>query len=295
MLHLERKGKSPRTIRSREWNLKTLSKRANLNDSLSVELAIARYIKRNKQPATNTYKKHLCEAYNDYCKFYNIKWEKPSYKPEERSIQPPSIETCQKIVAAAQRELSIKIDISTQTGLRPIEIVGSKGIKPKDIHPEQKTITAISTKGCNQRPPIKVTDELIARLQTHITKHNIKPDEPLFKGTPETYRGHYKRLVNNLAKKLNEPAIAHIRLYDLRHAYVTRILRKIQNVEFVRQIVGHKNLNTTQKYMHLLANTNGEWIVESTTDQKRADELLKQDFTYILTTPDGYMKFRKMK
>jgi hypothetical protein len=45
--------------------------------------------------------------------------------------------------------------------------------------------------------------------------------------------------------------------------------------------------------MHLLAVTSGEWIVESIADQKRADELLRQDFTYVLTTPDGYMKFRR--
>jgi site-specific recombinase XerD len=30
------------------------------------------------------------------------------------------------------------------------------------------------------------------------------------------------------------------------------------NAEAVRQIVGHKKLGTTQKYMHLLAGTSGE-------------------------------------
>jgi hypothetical protein len=73
-------------------------------------------------------------------------------------------------------------------------------------------------------------------------------------------------------------------------------MRKIQNAEIVRQLVGHKRLNTTQKYIHLTADLNsGEWIIESTKDQKRVDELLTQDFTYILTTSDGYMKFRKPK
>ena len=47
--------------------------------------------------------------------------------------------------------------------------------------------------------------------------------------------------------------------------------------------------------MHLLANTNGEWIVEGTTDKERAKELLANDFTYQLTTPDGTMIFRKPK
>ena len=70
---------------------------------------------------------------------------------------------------------------------------------------------------------------------------------------------------------------------------------RCQNAETVRQIVGHKKLDATKKYMHLLANTNGEWIVEGTTDKERAKQLLTADFTYQLTTPDGTMLFKKAK
>ena len=59
--------------------------------------------------------------------------------------------------------------------------------------------------------------------------------------------------------------------------------------------MGHKRLDTTQKYMHLLAETNGEWIVKGTTDKERAKQLLTEDFTYQLTTPDGTMLFKKPK
>jgi hypothetical protein len=224
-----------------------------------------------------------------------MEWEKPEYTEEPHSIQPPTQERCSQLVASARGELSVKIDISTQTGLRPIEIVGQKGITANDIHPDQNTITAKTTKGCNQRPALKITPELTARLTAHITRHNIKPNEQLFKGSPKTYSIHFIRLKHTLAKKLNDPTLLSIRLYDLRHAYVTKQLRRTQNAEIARQLIGHKRLNTTQKYLHLLADQSGEWIVESTTDQKRADELLRQDFTYILTTPDGHMKFRKTK
>ncbi|MGD0405672.1 MAG: tyrosine-type recombinase/integrase [Candidatus Bathyarchaeia archaeon] len=100
---------------------------------------------------------------------------------------------------------------------------------------------------------------------------------------------------NRLAEKLKDPTIKAIRLYDLRHYYITKQLRKIQNAEFVRQIVGHKNLNTTQKYFHLLANTNGEWIVEETSDTNRAKQLLAQDFIFVTKAPDGTMLFKKAK
>ena len=72
-------------------------------------------------------------------------------------------------------------------------------------------------------------------------------------------------------------------------------LRRTQNTEIARQIMGHKRLDTTQKYLHLLAGTGGEWIVEGTTDKEHAKQLLASDFTYQLTTPDGTMLFRKAK
>jgi site-specific recombinase XerD len=199
------------------------------------------------------------------------------------------------MISAAHGTLSLKLDISYQTGLRPVEIVGQRGLKPKDIHTDQKTITPRSAKGCNARPAIKVKDALIARLQTYILKKQLKPDDLLFTGTPARYGEHFIRLKHRLATKLNDQQYLTIRLYDLRHAYVTTLLRRIQNAEIVRQIMGHKRLDTTQKYLHLLAGTSGEWIVEGTTDKERAKQLLTEDFTYQLTTPDGTMLFKKPK
>jgi integrase len=295
LLHLEGKGRSENTRTAYEKNLKALSIRADLNDTKAVELAIARYKKKNGRPATNNYKSKLCDTYAYYCKFYKIEWEKPIYTPEPTTIQPPSQEKVQMFVASARPILSLRIDIFQQTGFRPIEIQGEKGLQAKNIHPDQNSITARITKGCNPRPPIKITPELMGRIQTYITKHNLKGDDILFTGKPKNLGQAFRRLRNKLAKKLNDPTIHNIRFYDLRHYYCTKQLRKIQNVEIVRQIMGHKRLDTTQKYLHLLAGTNGEWIVEGTTDKERAKQLLEADFTYQLTTPDGTMIFRKPK
>ncbi len=142
---------------------------------------------------------------------------------------------------------------------------------------------------------MKVTNELNARLQKYILENNLGAEDILFKGDAKRYGETYRRFRNRLAIKLKDPAIKSIRLYDLRHYYVTKQLKKIQNAEFVRQIVGHKHLNTTQKYFHLLANTNGEWVVEGANDKNRAMQLLAQDFIYQCTAPDGTMLFKKAK
>jgi integrase len=230
-----------------------------------------------------------------YCRFYKIEWEKPIYTPEPTTIQPPTQEKILMLISSARLELSIKLDISAQTGLRSIEIQGEKGLNAKDIHPDQNTITARITKGCNQRPPLPITKELTTRLQTYIMENNIQPEDLLFKGRAKNYCNDYRKFRNRLADKLKDPTIRTIRLYDLRHAYATRHLRRTQNAETVRILMGHKKLDTTQKYLHLLGVSNGEYDIEGTTDKERVKQLLAADFTYQLTTPDGTMIFRKPK
>ena len=142
---------------------------------------------------------------------------------------------------------------------------------------------------------IKNHEELASKIQAHIYKNRLKANDLLFSGNTNRYQEKFRRMRNRLSEKLNDQSIRSIRLYDLRHYYVTKQLRRIQNCEIVRQIVGHKHLNTTQKYFHLTANTNGEWIVEGTTNKNRAMQLIAQDFNFVATTPDGTMLFKKAK
>jgi integrase len=303
MLNLEKHGQAKTSQTGMTKMLTALAKKVNLDNPDEVNLAIARYKKTDAKTrkltntsVSNTYKVQLVYAYSKYVKFYKIQnWEKPSYHADEHGIQPPTDERVKILIGSAKIPFNLKLMLSGETGLRPKEIVGETGLLVKDIHRDTKTIVARSLKGCNPRPPMPISEELLTGLTNYITQKHLTANDPIFNGTSEIYSNHFTRFKKTLAKRLNDPTIEQIRLYDLRHYYITKKLRKIGNAEIVRQIVGHKRLNTTQKYFHLLANTNGEWIVESTTDQKRADELLKQDFTYVLTTPDGYMKFRKPK
>jgi integrase len=293
-------GDAKSTIKLTRNLLKALADTADLNNPEQVKMAIANFKKKNKQPANDNYKISLVQCYQRYMEKYEITWtkqcKKPHYVRHDRSIQPPTDERCNMILTAAHSPMNEKLDLSRQTGLRPCELVGQNGLRVRDIHPDTNTVTPVSAKGCNQRPAIKVTPELIAKLQTYIAKNKLKPDEIIFPSDPSNYTDHYCTFKKRLAERTGDPQFKNVRLYDLRHAYITKQLRKCQNAEIVRQRVGHKYLNTTQRYLHLLTDTDGaEWIVESTQDQKRADELLKQDFTYVLTTPDGYMKFRKPK
>jgi integrase len=296
LLKMESKGAKPKTIAITRKTLTQLAMRCDLNNTAETELTIARYKTCKGTPASEAYKMNLVTAYRKYCKVFKIQWgDPPSYRQPAMGRQMPTRERIITLISAAHGTLSTKIAISYATGLRPCEIVGQTGLRVKDIHPDNCTLTARIQKGCNPRPPIKIPETLMMEIQTYIQHRNLRNEDLLFKGTSERYGEHFIRLKHRIAKTRCDPEYLKIRLYDLRHAYITGLLRKTQNAEIVRQLIGHKHLDTTQKYLHLAVTDSPEWIVEYTNDKNRAKELLLNDFTYQLTTPDGYMLFKKPK
>ena len=234
LTHMEGKGRLPKHHNSLQEEPATSStNNKSQRPPAEVELAIARYKlydrktkKRTNQPASTSYKAKLCDCYAMYCKYYKIEWEKPIYTPEPQALQPPTREKAAMLVSAAKGELSMKIDIIRQTGYRPIEIQGEKGLRAKDFHPDQNTLTNRNTKKCNARPALPTTAELATRLQNFIRENHLQNEYILFKGNARRFGEHYRRFRNTLAEKLQDQTIKTKRLYDLRHFYCTEQLRR---------------------------------------------------------------------
>lgn len=234
---MEKKGRTPRTQKTIGKRLLVLARRVDLDNPDETNLVIARYKitdpstkKQSNTPASNAYKSMLVDAYSKYVEYNKIQnWERPHYTIQPKGIQPPTEERIKLLIASAKMPLSLKISVSKETGLRPREITGETGLRVNDIHRDTQSIVARSLKGCNQRPAIKISDELLTALNTYIISKNLKPNDLLFQGDADSYSGHFIRFKNTVAKRLNDPSIKQIRLYDIRHWYVTKQLKKTQN------------------------------------------------------------------
>jgi integrase len=278
-------NKSDYTIRFTDKALTYIAKRTALNGPEAVKSFIA------SLNSTDAYKRNLCIAYNRYCKHQQITSTKPLYRAEARSIKIPTKEKLQMIIASCGKTFATKLTLSLETGIRPVEL---HNLKVKDLDLDQKIVYPTTAKNGAPRA-LKISQSLQRQLQEHIIKNNLQPNDKLFKGNATTYGAFYRTKRNKLAKKLNDPTIQQIRLYDFRHYFCTKKLYDLSNPYIVMNLMGHKRLSTTQIYMHYLDLGDPEYIVESTKDEKRADELIAKNFEYVLTTPDGHMKFRKRK
>jgi len=282
---MKKDNKSDYTINFTRKALSFLSKHTSLAEPEAVKLVIA------ELKATDGYKRNLCIAYNKYAKFYEIAWNMPIYREPAKNIALPTKEKLLMLIANAGSLLSMKLTLSMETGLRPVELTR---LKVKDLDLEHRTANPTTAKKGNART-IPMSQSLTQKLQEHIIRENLTQNDLLFKGTDADHYGkQYRKMRNKLAEKLNDPSIRNIRLYDFRHYFCTKKLNDIGNPYTVMVLMGHTKLETTQRYMHLLNLNDDEWTVNGATTVEQAKKLLEAGFQY-QTTIEGIQLFRKRK
>jgi len=281
---LKSEGKSEDTIKNVRKCLMVLEKNVNFNSPESVKKFIG------SMNVSDGYKRNLTNAYVHYINQKGLSWSKPIYRESAKLPKIPSEEKLNMIISASPRSLALRLLISKETGLRPIELMR---LKVKDIDLDSGNVCPSSAKHGSPRV-LKLSTKTLSLLRGYVASHNKDSKDLLFKGTSEYYAKAFRRVRNNLSIKLGDPSIRTIRLYDFRHFYATMLYHKTKDILFTKQQMGHKRLSTTLIYTQLIDNELDEWnsaVARTTTE---AQKLIESGFDYV-TTFDGVMLFKKRK
>jgi integrase len=281
---MEANGLSPQTINNTRKYLNALSRQTNINDPEKVKTLIAR------KQSSDAHKKIIAYAYKRYATYYKLDYQMPKYHPKSRQIKIPTKEKVEALISSAKSPLCIKLRMSAETGLRPIQI---HSLRVKDVNLETRQLYAEPAK--NGLAIIsKISTNTADQLSEYIHKKQLKPENKLFKESQEEYCKHYREYRNRLAQKLHDPTIKQIRLYDLRHYYATMLYARTRDILLVRQQLGHKNIDTTLIYTQLLNLNENEWTCKTATNIQEATALIEAGFEYIQEI-DGIRLYRKRK
>ncbi len=88
--------------------------------------------------------------------------------------------------------------------------------------------------------------------------------------------------------------LEHISFHTLRHFKATMEFQRTHNILHVMQMLGHKNINNTMIYTHLVTFDSDDYNVSTAKTVDEARELVKARFEYV-TEIDGHKLFRKRK
>lgn len=133
-------------------------------------------------------------------------------------------------------------------GLRVSEMLR---LKRADIDLKEQLLRVISGKGGKDRL-IPIPKPLIHDLKRYLNEYFMVDKENLFETTPDNTRKMMQKLSKRFGKKVHP--------HMLRHSYATYVLEKTNNLELVRDLLGHSDIKITQIYTHMTTQSKKENI-----------------------------------
>ena len=281
--NLKKSGYSKSTIKNRQKMLWFLCKHCDLDDPESVKEFIA------SLEHSSAWKKVLSNTYNSYAKYYGLHFDKPRYKEVPKLPKIPLEEHINYIILNSSRKYASAFSIIRDSGIRPIECAR---IEVRDIDFNKKTINIRTAKDGTARV-VKIKDDTVARLREYIGIKGFSQKDKLYPSSDllgRMWRVSRKRAV----KKSKLPELENIRLYDLRHYKATMLYHKTKDILYVKQVLGHKSIDSTLRYTQLINFESDDWTHGIAQTVQEACKLINQGFEYVCDFEQKKL-FRKRK
>jgi len=136
---------TPITVKAIEYSLRQLSRKADLANPEEVKNVIATSMNtKAHQPTAPETKNRLLFAYDKFCRYNEIKWEKPYYKSEEKTPLIPTPQNVQAIIGTASKRYAPIFTLLAEIGCSPQELAN---VTIHDIDKEKGEIRITGTKG----------------------------------------------------------------------------------------------------------------------------------------------------
>lgn len=133
-------------------------------------------------------------------------------------------------------------------GLRVSEVVA---LRLKDIDSERMQIKVVAGKGKKDRY-VTLSPVLLQALRAYIKSSEQRPTVFLFEsetaGVPYSARAAQKVFQRAKAKAGIRKDVS---FHSLRHSFATHLLEKGIDIRFIKDILGHESIQTTEKYTHV--------------------------------------------
>jgi integrase len=176
-----------------------------------------------------------------------------------------------------------------ETGFRPAEAFR---LTPNDFDLDQQIITLNKPAKHSLPRQAKMSDKLVAMLIPLIkkTSNNYR----IWGGKPKHIKRNFQLIRRNVAEKLANPRLLKIALGTFRHYFGTMTYYKTKDILFTQLKLGHKNIQNTMVYVHLINFESDEWVCKVASNLEEGVDLVEAGFEYI-TEFDGKKIFRKRK
>ena len=138
--------------------------------------------------------------------------------------------------------------VAYSAGLRVSEVIN---LRLQDIDRERKQLFIHCSKGKKDRY-VGLSPMVLDVLEQYYKMSEVKPENYLFEG-PEKGKPYTARSAQQIFSDARKKAgiLKSLSFHNLRHSFATHLLEKGVDVIFIKEILGHFNIETTQRYLHV--------------------------------------------
>jgi integrase len=227
-------------------------------------------------------------AYKVFAKVHGVEWTPPRYKPEDTlPFVPEESELDQLIATCKSRRMAAYLQTLKETSADPTEALRIEWIDKDD----KNRIISI-------RHPVKGHDARQRKVSGNLTAMlNALPkkSEQIFATNYSNMETCFLRVRKRAAKTLQNPRLLKISFRTFRHWGGSMIAHYTHgNVLAVKRALGHKRIENTMKYIHMLHFKDDEFHVATATSVGDVKKLAAAGFEKI-DEIQGIHVFRRPK
>ena len=280
---LKKRGLAPSTIKQRVYRLKHLLKTGAdlmVPDTVSTVLALSNWTDTNKQVYVT--------AYKSFAKTFNLSWTPPKTRVHRKLPFIPTEAEIDQLIAGCGKKTAAFLRVLKDTGAR-----GCEASKLKWIDVDEKSCTIRINNPVKGSLPriVKVTPKTVAMVNSL-----PRTNEFIFNPNVHTTATVFAKQRNRIAQKLQNPRLKQIHFHTLRHWKATMEYHKTKNILHVKRLLGHKKLENTEIYTHLINFESDEWHVATGRSLEEEKKLLEAGFEYVrYSDRDEVAIYRKRK
>jgi integrase len=215
----------------------------------------------------------------------NGKWEPPSYRRIRKLPFIPTENEVDQLIGSCNKRMATFLQLLKETGVRCGEACK---LKWTDIDTENPSARVTPEKGSNPRV-LKMSAKLTSMLNAL-----PKDSQTLFPSDPDVMRKSYQRQRKQVAFKMQNPRLMQISFHTLRHYKATMEYHKTKDILHVMQILGHRSINNTMIYTHLVNFKDDDYIAKVAHSEQEVCQLIEAGFEFVCDYEDSKV-FRKRK
>lgn len=278
---MKKRGLSEQTIKQQTYRLSVLVRKgADLMNPSSVETVLA------TEKWTPANKRFFVMAYQSFTKTMKIEWAPLKIKCQPKQPFIPLESEIDALISGCGKKTATLLQLLKDTGARIGEAAKLQWV---DVDLTNSTVRINNPEKGSASRTIKLSDKTVAMIKA-LPKRNSY----IFNTNPRNLQTVFARQRNKLAQKLQNPRLKQIHFHTLRHWKATTTYRRTRDILLVKYMLGHKRLENTEVYTHLVDFQNEEYHSATAKTVEEAKKLIESGFEYV-TDVEGVKLFRKRK